>query len=490
MRPFLTPRVNPCGVFGFRLTLCLSFCLALFLLPLAACSTKPQSTSTGVLSSPAAQSPALTGEAQPEVPEELRSLGMKVGPAKTEEGFFSFGAEVLPEKSTKDALIYGIRLYFNNVATKQTQPLNLPDTENGYLRESKDPSSPFAFMADGRLVILYPDKKIESFLPDLSDRTTLKEAETTEDISQFNFLFFSNKYLYYTSYDEGEGRTQLGKINLEDGMQEFFYTLADNEFPVDVYDGQILLTNQVYKENNSEIPTQRESETLYALDPQTGEKKSLYTLDEKKTENLEYQLFDGQICWRIAEENMLGYYNIATGETKQFPLEEELYYYTVFQNWGDRLIVGASREDMDGGGYHFWYVDTRTGETAPIPWSQPDSAFLPLIQEEFGEYYLTNAADLEGKTWAVSASGEIVQMEKTEAYTPAVTLQATDYIRQYALIKKQDYWQGKENYIPFTLMAQADGAGEAPAGAESSGKTQSTPVSSQSASGGASLVTQ
>ncbi len=246
-RPFRRTRPKPCGVFSFRFAPCLSFCLALCLLPLAACSTKPQSASGGASPSTSAasgafevseastpgQSPAQTGDAQPKAPEELHSLGgMGANPAKTEEGFFSFGTEVIPEKSTKYAFTYGIRLYFNNIATRQTQPLNLPDAENGYLFESAKPSAPIAFMANGRLVILYPDKKIESFLPDLSDRTTLKEAETSEDISQFNFLFYSNKYLYYTSYDEGEDRTQLGKINLENGIQDFFTPWRIVNFPL------------------------------------------------------------------------------------------------------------------------------------------------------------------------------------------------------------------------------------------------------------------
>ncbi len=212
-----------------------------------------------------------------------------------------------------------------------------------------------------------------------------------------------------------------------------------------------MLAKQVYKEDSSDIPAAIESVIFYGLNPQNGEKESLYTLDKKNTDYTGYQTFDGQLCWRIANECELGYYNMTTGETKQFLFEEELYYYTVLQNWDNRLIVEVNREGMGRDGDHFWYADTRTGETTPIPWSQPDGALLPLIQEEFGEYYLTSASTLEGKTWAASASGEIVQMEKSGIDTSSPTLQFTDRIYQYALIKKEDYWQGKEDYISFTL---------------------------------------
>ncbi len=467
-RPFRRTRPKPRGVFSLRFAPCLSFCLALCLLPLAACSTKPQSTSGGVdpatsaatgvsgASAPA-QSATAAGAAQPNEPETLQLINWMRNCAKTEEGFFSYGAEVIPEKSTAGNLMIGYRLYFNNIATRQTQPLSLPDTENGYLRESTDGGPPTLFVMGERLVVSYTDGILETMRLDLSDRKTLLEKDYG-----IRLWCYAGRYIYYTYTVETKGTEDtetsyqvfIGKLDVESGERETLYTLAKNENLAGVLGSQILLSSHVYSEDGMKST----SISFYSLNPQTGEKEELYTLDASDKNLLEYAITGGSLYWQMEGENALNRYDFATGEATQFSFSDDFYYYQAYPAWDDKLPVVAHKKN--GSGFDCFYADLTTGETAPLNARRPSEdasyAMLLEIDGEFGEYYIASTDSLEGKTWAVSNSGVLSQQPSAEpVIDPNITLQSTDYVRQYVLIQKMDYWQGKLDYIPFTLMAAA-----------------------------------
>ncbi len=66
------------------------------------------------------------------------------------------------------------------------------------------------------------------------------------------------------------------------------------------------------------------------------------------------------------------------------------------------------------------------------------------------------AADgVNGTTWAMNEAGkpEILDIPAgANIYDYTLAPASTDYVVQYALVNKEDYWQGKVDYIPFTIM--------------------------------------
>lgn len=302
--------------------------LAGLLLLLGACTGKGgEEESSATLSLPAAASgPAKSAAPAPaEIDRELREVGYRrSATSPSGDGIYSVELELIPEKSKNGQFLWGKRLYFHDFATRQSRPLHVPGTENGYLYEDKDQFIPLYFVVGEKLVLL-SNGKVETLNLDLSGREILLETSAESFTGQSVFADEQYIYMVLFKWEQEQPVQQMVKLDVVRGDISIFYTLSVEESLAGLYENLFVLEVPEYRETGGAAKTVQ----FDTLHPDTAAREELFTLQANEDGFNSCYITEDYVFWQNIGEPSFRLQSLTSGETVDFQEAEPAHYYAL-----------------------------------------------------------------------------------------------------------------------------------------------------------------